>query len=81
VLLFVLKQLVKNLFNYLFSWKNVDSKLEYRQYFPIIDFFYPAMSNRGTPLTRYGNETYDNVAGSIFSYYPFLILLIPALIR
>ena len=71
----------KNLFNYLFSWKNVDSKLEYRQYFPIIDFFYPAMSNRGTPLTRYGNETYDNVAGSIFSYYPFLILLIPALIR
>ncbi len=68
-------------FNYLFSWENVDNGNTARTYYPIIDFFYPAMSNRGTPLTVYGNETYDNVAGSTFSYYPFIILLVPAIIH
>ena len=71
----------KQVFDYIFSWKNVDSNNAMREHYPIIEFFYPAMSDRGTPLTKYGNETYDNVAGSTFSYYIFIIMLIPAIIR
>ena len=71
---------IKELFSYLFSWKNVDNGLTYRHYFPIIEFFYPVMSDRGTPLMNYASGTYDNVAGSLFTYFPFIIFLVPALI-
>ena len=71
----------KELFDYIFNWKNLDNKSEYRNLYPAIEFFFPAMSDRGTPLTQLGNETYDNVAGSTFCYYPFIILLVPAFIR
>ena len=70
----------KKLFDYIFSWDNIDNKQSMRKFYPFIDFFFPAMSDRGTPLTQLGNETYDNVAGSLFSYYPFTILLMPAII-
>lgn len=81
-----LKEFIKNkdwkqLFDYMFSWKHVDSQLPYRKYFSIIEFFYPVMSDRGTPLTVYGNESYDNTAGSVYCYMLFIILLVPALIR
>ena len=68
-------------FNYLTSWEKIDGGKEFRNYYPFIEFFYPVMSDRGTPLTKLGNETYDNVAGSIFCYTPAIILLVPALIR
>lgn len=68
-------------FNYLFTWQNVDGGRDFRSLFPIIEFFYPVTSDRGTPLTKFGNETYDNIAGSLFCYTPSMILLVPALIR
>lgn len=66
---------------YIFSWKKATPGENYRVLYPIIEFFYPAMSDRGTPLTKLGNETYDNVAGSLFCYTPFIIFLVPALIN
>ncbi len=66
---------------FLFSWGDVDNGRDYRTAYPIIDFFFPVMSDRGTPLTKLGNETYDNVAGSLFCYSPIIILFVPALIR
>lgn len=71
---------IERALNFLFSWKNIDSRREYRAAYPLIDFFFPVMSDRGTPLTKLGNETYDNVAGSIFCYTPIIILFVPALI-
>lgn len=71
----------KSLLSYIFSWKNINNNYYWRNYFPIIEFFYPVMSQRGTPLTVFGNETYDNIAGSIYTYFPFIILLIPAIIH
>ena len=71
----------KDFFDYIFSWKHLDDSRDFRTYFSFIEFFFPVMSQRGTPLTRYGNEIYDNVAGSIFSYYPFMILFFPAMVR
>lgn len=65
---------------YLFSWSDATGQT-YKAYYPFIEFFYPAMSDRGTPLTMLGYESYDNVAGSLFCYTPMIILLIPALIR
>lgn len=72
---------ISTLFDILFSWKNIKAGREYRSLFPFVEFFYPVMSDRGTPLTKFGNETYDNVAGSIYCFIPLIILLTPAMIR
>ncbi len=72
---------IKAFFDYIFLWKKADNGLEWRHYFPIIEFFYPVMSDRGTPLMNYSNGTYDNVAGSLFLFFPFIIFYLPALIR
>lgn len=82
----LIKDALKNnrwdlILNYLFTWQKVDGGRDYRSLFPIIEFFYPVTSDRGTPLTKFGNETYDNIAGSLFCYTPSMILLVPALIR
>ena len=70
----------KLLLRHIFAWDTVDTRLSPRSIYPFLEFFFPAMSDRGTPLMQYGNETYDNVCGSTFSYYPFIILLVPALL-
>lgn len=63
-----------------FSWESVG--VQYKSAYPIINFIFPPMSDRGTPLTKYGQtgENYDNVAGSLFCYSPFIMFLLPALI-
>lgn len=66
-------------FNYIFSWESVGD-YGYKVYYPVLDFIFPVMSDRGTPLTRLGNESYDNVAGSLFCFSPIIIFLVPALI-
>lgn len=62
----------------IFSWEAENSS--YRVYYPVLDFIFPVMSDRGTPLTKFGHETYDNVAGSLFCYSPIILFLVPALI-
>ena len=65
-------------FRIIFNWESQGTA--YKVYYPILDFIFPVMSDRGTPLTKLGNESYDNVAGSLFCYSPFIIFLVPALI-
>lgn len=62
----------------IFSWESETTP--YKVYYPILDFIFPVMSDRGTPLTKLGNETYDNIAGSLFCFSPIIIFFIPALI-
>ncbi|MGM9874222.1 MAG: YfhO family protein [Bacilli bacterium] len=65
----------------LFSFNDVDGGNKgYRVLYPIIEFFFPTTSDRGTPLTVLGNESYDNVAGSLFCFSPFIVLLVPTII-
>lgn len=64
---------------YIFNWESQNTG--YKTYYPIVSFVFPPMTNRGTPLTKLGNESYDNVAGSLFCYSPFIMFLVPALIR
>ena len=52
-----------------------------RGLYPFIDFIFPVTSCRGTPLTVYGNETYDNVAGSYYCFLPMMMLLLPAFVE
>lgn len=68
----------RTFFKYIFSWECDNTP--YRIYYPILDFIFPVMSDRGTPLTKLGNETYDNIAGSLFCFSPIIIFFIPALI-
>ena len=62
----------------IFNWQSVNDG--HKVYYPISSFVFPPMTDRGTPLTKLGNESYDNVAGSLFCYTPFIMFLVPALI-
>ena len=72
----------KNIWKFLTSWTAVNngSRDKARSLYPFIDFIFPVTSDRGTPLTKYGNETYDNVAGSQYCFLPMTMLLVPAFI-
>ena len=70
------KQIIKILTNWT-AITNYDQD-KARVLYPFIEFIFPVTSCRGTPLTVYGNETYDNVAGSFYCFIPMLILLYPA---
>lgn len=64
----------------IFSWK-VSDNAEFKHFYPLINFAFPAATCRGTPLTIYGDEWYDNVATNIYTYVPMMLLFIPAFIR
>lgn len=71
---------LKKIFELLTSWTTVEKSAQNqaRVFYPFIEFIFPVTSCRGTPLTVYGNETYDNVAGSFYCFLPMLLLLFPA---
>ena len=72
----------KAIMELLTKWSKVNDSTQNkaRELYPFIEFIFPVMSCRGTPLTRFGNETYDNVAGSYYCFLPISILLVPAFI-
>ena len=81
----VIKDAIKDkkfdvVFKMLFSWKEAD-QAEYRHFYPLINLVYPCASCRGTPLTQYGNEYYDNCATNIYVYIPMLLFFLPAFIK
>ena len=71
---------LKKIFDLLTNWTAVkDSDMDKaRIMYPFINFIFPVTSCRGTPLTVYANDTYDNVAGSFYCLLPMLLLLFPA---
>lgn len=77
------KEFRKQLWNVTTSWKDLiirSYKIEGRKYFALIEYVFPAMTCREIPLLDY-QHSYDNVGGSLFCYYPLMILLVPALIK
>ena len=71
------------IFKLLTSWtaaKSTDQN-KARILYPFIDFAFPADTCRGTPLTLYHNDTYDNVAGSSYCFLPMMCLIVPAFIE
>ena len=71
----------KTVFGYLFSWKAIPNQGEYKHFYPLVSFVFPCASCRGTPLTQYGNEWYDNCATNTYSFIPMLLLFVPAFIK
>ncbi len=79
---------IKQLFKLLTSWDGLSSTTytqrdKARPLYFIIELMYPVMSDRGVPLVEYVNSygSYDNVAGSLFCFTPFLMLFTPAFIK
>ena len=71
---------LKTVFEYIFSWKKAAGD-EFKHFYPLTSFVFPCASCRGTPLTAYGNEWYDNCATNTYSFIPMLLLFVPAFIR
>lgn len=71
---------LKYLFDLLTNWSAItnNSMGKARKLYPFIEFIFPVASCRGTPLTIYNGDTYDNVAGSFYCFIPMLLLLFPA---
>ena len=71
---------LKKIFELLISWSAITNNAQNnaRALYPFIEFIFPVTSCRGTPLTVYGMETYDNMAGSFYCFMPMLLLLFPA---
>ena len=71
---------LKKFFDLIFSWTAVSNSDvdKARSLYPFIEFIFPVTSCRGTPLTIYANDTYDNLAGSFYCFIPMLLLLFPA---
>ncbi len=77
------KEYLKKLWDMMTSWKNLTVRsyqIKERNYFPLIEYIFPAMTCREIPLVDYAHS-YDNVGGSLFIYYPIIMLLVPALIK
>ena len=73
---------ISKIFKLLTSWTASDDsdQNKARVLYPFIDFVFPTDTCRGTPLTLYKNDTYDNIAGSSYCFLPMMCLIVPAFI-
>ncbi len=71
---------LKKVFDLLFNWTSLSNNEQNkaRFLFPFIEFIFPVTTCRGTSLTIYAGDTYDNVSGSFYCFIPMLLLLFPA---
>jgi uncharacterized membrane protein YfhO len=68
------------LWSLLTVWQNQSGFEEpYKQFYPLVSFLFPTVSNRSSTLFKTGN--YDNTISSLFIYTPLTMLLIPSLIH
>ena len=69
---------------YAFSWDDaVDQHnvaINIRAYYPILNFFYPATSDRSMPTLKYVGWDFDDLCCSLWVYTPNILFLVPALI-
>jgi hypothetical protein len=61
-------------------WVNKSGSEEpYNQFYPLISFLFPTVSNRSSTLFNTGS--YDNTISSLFMYTPLTLMLIPSIIH
>ena len=75
----------KEFFELLFSWgKAADQHgriFKTRVWYPILEFFFPATTCRSLPTLELNGWDFDDIAVSLWSYVPFIMFLVPALIQ
>ena len=75
----------KEFFGLLFSWKNAPDQHNYkipeRAIYPILEFFVPSSTCRSLPSLQMQSWDFDDNAVSLWSYVPFIMFLVPALIQ
>ena len=70
----------QQLWNLITIWQNQSGIEEpYNQFYPLISFLFPTVSNRSSTLFKTGS--YDNTISSLFIYTPLTMLLLPSLIH
>lgn len=75
----------KSFFELLFSWSKAQDQhgraYPSRVYYPILEFFFPAVTCRSLPTLELYGWDFDDMAVSLWSYVPFIMFLVPALIQ
>ena len=76
---------IKEFLELLFSWGKAKDQhgrvFVTRHWYPILEFFFPATTCRSLPTLELNNWDFDDIAVSLWSYVPFMLFLVPALIQ
>ncbi|MBE6136030.1 MAG: hypothetical protein E7181_02025 [Erysipelotrichaceae bacterium] len=71
-------------FSYIFNWEKAkdqhDVAIGIRAYYPILNFFFPATTDRSMPTLKYTGWDFDDLCCSLWVYLPNILFLVPALI-
>ena len=71
-------------FKYIFNWEYAadqhNTKIGIRAYYPIINFFFPATTDRSMPTLKYTGWDFDDLCCSLWVYLPNILFLVPAII-
>lgn len=63
--------------DYVTMWTTTAKNYYHKQFYPLITYFFPVLSNRSVSLLN--TSSYDNTISSLFVYSPTIMLLIPSL--
>ena len=71
-------------FKYVFNWEYAPDQhntiIGIRAYYPIINFFFPATTDRSMPTLKYSGWDFDDLCCSLWVYTPNILFLVPAII-
>ena len=71
-------------FAYIFNWEYAHDQhnvaISIRAYYPIINFFFPATTDRSMPTLKYTGWDFDDLSCSLWVYVPNIMFLVPAMI-
>ncbi|MBE6134007.1 MAG: hypothetical protein E7178_05005 [Erysipelotrichaceae bacterium] len=71
-------------FQYVFNWEKAPDQhnvsIGIRAYYPIINFFFPATTDRSMPSLKYSGWDFDDLCCSLWVYLPNILFLVPAII-
>lgn len=71
-------------FAYIFNWEYApdqhDLSIGIRVYYPIINFFFPATTDRSMPTLKYTGWDFDDLCCSLWVYLPNILFFVPAMI-
>jgi len=75
----------KEFFDLLLSWRVAPDQhnriIPERVYYPIIEFFFPTITDRSLPTLELYGWDFDDMCVSLWCYVPFILFLVPALIQ
>ena len=75
---------IGTVFMYVFNWEKAPDQhntiIGIRAYYPILNFFFPATTNRSMPTLKYTGWDFDDICCSLWVYVPNILFFVPAMI-